>query len=196
MKVKLVERPRLVNTPTFGTDQSAGAAGGGVTPWAISSAIRGLFFLTPPPVYSVHVWNEQGSYLLETHHWARGDTSEERIEKEREGRERVFERVVAHVGCTLIDCVWYATGNTFISNSERAKSRRVSVSQHSRLSRHEVSPVRRFSDHFFREGVILIVQGPKLIEGDILLCVQSKMAEPTEREREKQYVKERKSSEL
>lgn len=41
-------------------------------------------------------------------------------------------------------------------------------------------------DNFFCEGVILIVQGAKLIEDDILLCVQSKMAELTEREREKQ----------
>ncbi len=79
---------RFVNTPTFGTDQSSAAAGGGVTGWGILLPSESCFLFLHQHPHSVHVWNEQGSYLLETHHWARGDTARERQYGRGEGRER------------------------------------------------------------------------------------------------------------
>lgn len=44
-----------------------------------------------PQLHSAHVWNEQGSYLLETHHWARGEVARGRHtqQEEEEGGEQI-----------------------------------------------------------------------------------------------------------
>ena len=39
-------------------------------------------------LHSAHVWNEQGSYLLETHHWARGEVERGRHTAGVEGGEK------------------------------------------------------------------------------------------------------------
>lgn len=39
-------------------------------------------------LHSAHVWNEQGSYLLETHHWARGEVERGRHTAGEEGGEK------------------------------------------------------------------------------------------------------------
>ncbi len=65
-------------------------------------------------LHSAHVWNEQGSYLLETHHWARGEVErgrhtagEEGGEKEGEGGgERLRERERSVTWCA---CWWLWT---------------------------------------------------------------------------------------
>lgn len=63
-------------------------------------------------LHSAHVWNEQGSYLLETHHWARGEVERRhaagrggRREKEGAGRAKI-ER---EGGVTWCACWWVWT---------------------------------------------------------------------------------------
>lgn len=78
-----------------------------------------LFLHQHPPFCSCVKWARvlslRNTPLSQRRHKReRESTGGVRAESEAEG---ASESVVAHVGCTLIGRVWYATGHTFISNS-------------------------------------------------------------------------------